>query len=235
MKNTIEGLIRKLLVRVKGKDVQVSPSVSTRDLILFVYHKGFWSLLRGVLHGIFINKKSRLIFIGKKANIQHRHMLFLDRGCYIGDYSYLNCLSTGGVHLGRNVTIREFGWVQLTSELHNPGDTLIIGQRTYIGPYSRIGAGGRVIIGEYCQLGTGVSIVAENHRFASDLRIYDQPVTREGVVIGNDCWIGNNVTILDGVAIGDGCVIGAGSLVNKSLPPNTVAAGVPAKVIRLRS
>lgn len=50
--------------------------------------------------------------------------------------------------------------------------------------------------------------------------------------IEDDCWIGANVTILPGVTIGKGCTIGAGSVVSKSIPPYSVAVGVPAKVIK---
>lgn len=50
--------------------------------------------------------------------------------------------------------------------------------------------------------------------------------------IGDDVWLGANVTVLQGVTIGRGCVVGTGSVVTRDLPPFTVAAGVPAKVIR---
>lgn len=52
------------------------------------------------------------------------------------------------------------------------------------------------------------------------------------VTIGNDVWIGGNVTILPGVTIGDRAVIAAGAVVTKDIPANTVAGGVPAKVIK---
>ena len=57
----------------------------------------------------------------------------------------------------------------------------------------------------------------------------DAPVTIE-----DDCWIGANVTILKGVTIGRGTVVAAGAVVNKYLPPYSVAGGVPAKVIKFR-
>ena len=55
----------------------------------------------------------------------------------------------------------------------------------------------------------------------------DAPVT-----IGNHCWLGAGVTVCPGVTIGDNCVIGAGSVVTRDIPANSVAAGVPCRVIR---
>ena len=52
------------------------------------------------------------------------------------------------------------------------------------------------------------------------------------ITIGNDCWIASNVVICAGVTIGDNCTIGAGSVVTRDIPPNSLAAGNPCRVIR---
>lgn len=52
------------------------------------------------------------------------------------------------------------------------------------------------------------------------------------IVVGNDVYIGNNVLILPGVTIGDKVIIGAGAVVSRSIPSNSVAVGVPARVIK---
>ncbi len=52
------------------------------------------------------------------------------------------------------------------------------------------------------------------------------------IKIGNHVWIASNAIILPGVTIGDGSMIAAGSVVNRDIPPNSLAAGVPAKVVR---
>ncbi len=97
-----------------------------------------------------------------------------------------------------------------------------------------------VTIGDHCSFGPNVTIVTPIHPLiASERRqmktasgaakalCYAKPVT-----IGNDCWLGANVTVCPGVAIGDNCVIGAGSVVTRDIPANSVAAGVPCKVLR---
>ena len=54
------------------------------------------------------------------------------------------------------------------------------------------------------------------------------------VAIGNDVWINSNVTIISGVTIGDGAVVLAGAVVTRNVPPYSIVAGVPAKVIKYR-
>ena len=60
-------------------------------------------------------------------------------------------------------------------------------------------------------------------------------MVRTLIVIGNDVWIGAQATILKGVEIADGAVVGAGSVVTKSVPPNAIVVGNPAKVVQYRS
>ena len=90
----------------------------------------------------------------------------------------------------------------------------------------------RVTIGSRTLLGPNVQIYAATHPLDFKERAagleYGKPVT-----IGEDAWIGGNVVILPGVTIGDRSVIGAGSVVTKSIPPDTMAAGNPCKVLRI--
>lgn len=61
--------------------------------------------------------------------------------------------------------------------------------------------------------------------------LYDQEYAKP-ITVGNGCWICSNVIICGGVTIGEGCVIGAGSVVTRDIPPYSIAAGNPCKVIR---
>jgi acetyltransferase-like isoleucine patch superfamily enzyme len=133
------------------------------------------------------------------------------------------------------VSIREFAWIQATSSLDDPGEGLCIGDNTYIGPRSILGAAGGITIGSNVLLGAGVHLLAENHEFRDmNRRINQQGVTRKGIVIEDDVWIGNAAIVLDGVHIGRGAVIGAASVVTRDVSAFTVVAGNPARVIGKR-
>lgn len=67
----------------------------------------------------------------------------------------------------------------------------------------------------------------------SDNHLIDKQLNHtKAIFIGNHVWIGMNVIILKGVSIGDGAIIGAGSVVNKNIPPRSLAVGNPAKVVK---
>jgi acetyltransferase-like isoleucine patch superfamily enzyme len=85
-----------------------------------------------------------------------------------------------------------------------------------------ISLGNNVYIGDY-------SCIRDNdsHSISGGTNGRAAPVN-----IGNNVWIGMNATILKGVTIGDGAVVAANSLVNRSVPPNALVGGVPARVIR---
>ncbi|HEX4889569.1 MAG TPA: CatB-related O-acetyltransferase [Alphaproteobacteria bacterium] len=102
-------------------------------------------------------------------------------------------------------------------------------------------------IGAFCAIGPDVMIYGQaehpldspsSYPFRSHYFMADappaQPRTRGPVRIGNDVWIGSRAIILSGVSIGDGAVIGAGAVVTRDVPPYAVAAGNPARVVRLR-
>jgi len=91
--------------------------------------------------------------------------------------------------------------------------------------------GGGITIGDHVLFGPRVGIYTTNHALDPAERAAGACIAKP-VVIGNSVWIGAGVTVNPGVTVGDGTVIGSGSVVTSDIPARTVAAGVPARVIR---
>jgi len=101
-------------------------------------------------------------------------------------------------------------------------DGLDLGFKTDIGAFSYINAKYKVVIADEVQIGSHCSIYSTS--------TIDNSFGK--VVLKRNCRIGSHSTILPGVSIGENSIIGAHSLVNKDIPDNVVAFGVPAKVMR---
>lgn len=127
------------------------------------------------------------------------------------------------------ISIEEPSFIDVGFRCIRP-DNIRIERCVSLGHDNHIWAFFPVRIGHHTITAKDLLILAGSHEVESF-----EPIT-EGleVEIGPGCWIGVRVTILGGVKIGKGCVIGAGSLVRTSLPDYSVAAGVPARVIRQR-
>lgn len=117
------------------------------------------------------------------------------------------------------------------------GDGIIYcGDKSYIGKHSSIQAINqcKVKIGNNCKISHFVSIYTYNN--AADQNFINPVIKKFGnVVIGNDCWIGIKASIFGPVTIGENAVIGANSMVNRDIPPHSIAVGVPAKVVKFKS
>ncbi len=119
-----------------------------------------------------------------------------------------------------------------TLELNvGPHGTLVIGDRVLINHGCSIGATKLVQIGDRCNIGSQ-SILIDNAFHELDPERRDQQPESAPVVLEDNVWLAARVIVLPGVTIGKNSVIGAGSVVTRNIPPNVLAAGIPAKVIR---
>jgi acetyltransferase-like isoleucine patch superfamily enzyme len=109
------------------------------------------------------------------------------------------------------------------------GARLEIGARTFINYGCSLVAAASVRIGADCLIGPLCNVMDTDFH---DLRRRAEPSAPRMVEIGDNVWLGTRVIVLPGVTIGAGAVIGAGSVVTQDIPPNTIAAGNPARVLR---
>jgi lipopolysaccharide O-acetyltransferase len=129
--------------------------------------------------------------------------------------------------------------VGLIIDVFGKDTNLIIEQNVMANYRLHIGSAKYVKIGSNTLFGSDCSVIDHSHggyngKFQSDPSI--PPVKRElvssPIIIGKNCWFGDRVSIMPGVTIGDGVVVGAGSIVTKDIQSNSLAVGVPAKIIK---
>lgn len=131
--------------------------------------------------------------------------------------------------IGENCDIHSF------TEIRASGAKIRIGDNCSLNNFGMIVAKGDITIGNSVRIGPHSLIISGNHVFENpDITVLEQGVEGKGIIIEDDVWVGGGVKILDGVKIGRGSVIGAGAVVTKDIPEYSVAAGVPAKVIKKR-
>lgn len=155
-------------------------------------------------------------------------------GCRIGTRCEIS-LVTAPARRGR-IVLGKRNHLATGVLLHPYGGSIETGIDVHLGPYTVIYGHGGVTIGKDTLVSMHCRILSSNHEIPAPGTIMrSRPDVVAPTRIGCDVWLGAGVTVLAGVTIGDGCVVGAGAVVSRDLPPNSVAVGSPARVIRSRA
>jgi acetyltransferase-like isoleucine patch superfamily enzyme len=227
----MRSLLNSLATRIKGGRYELDDRLSVTALLSLAGRRGTW-LLRGFIRFPFRGVR---IFLADGVVLRNRAHLTMGNGVTVGRGCTIDALSKQGVRLGENVNIGPYTTIQASGVLSNLGTGCTIGANSGIGGYSFIGCGGGVQIGADVIMGQYVSFHSENHVIdRTDVPIRSQGVVRKGIVIEDDCWVGAKATFLDGCHVGRGCVVASGAVVRGTIPPYSIIAGVPARVIRSR-
>lgn len=143
--------------------------------------------------------------------IFHAENIFLGEDLYVGHYTILK-----GYHINE----------------------MRIGNGTWIGQQCFLHAAGGLSIGERVGIGPGVRILTSQHdvdAVDAEVPVVDAPVKFNPVEIESGADIGAGAVVLPGVRVGRNAVIGAGAVVTRDIPTGAIAAGAPAKILRIRS
>lgn len=138
-------------------------------------------------------------------------------------------LTLGGawsLEIGREVRISQ----DFRGRFYAPvsiGDGVRIERNVIMVAHAGLTIGNHALIGEYTSIHDNDHIIRPG-----DDPVGDRPLLAAPIVIGNNVWIGAKATITRGVTIGDNSVIGANAVVTRDIPPNSIAVGIPARVIR---
>jgi acetyltransferase-like isoleucine patch superfamily enzyme len=187
--------------------------------------------LRGVLYR-FILHMDGVAAIEKNVRLHFAGNIHLGHGAYLDENTYLHA-TPGGIHIGANTIIMHGAVLHVYNFRALPHSHITIGRDSLIGEYTVIRGQGGVTIGDRVYTSPFTQIIAVNHVFDDPARPFvDQGITAAGIVVEDDVWLGANVVVVDGVRIGKGAVVAAGAVVTRDVPPHTVVAGVPARVIK---
>ena len=137
------------------------------------------------------------------------------------------------ISIGGNTGISEGTWINVNERL---GDKkhIIIGNNCYIGRRNFFSSGLLIKISDYFMSGVECKFMGSDHLFDNPFLPYISTgtTTNKEIIIETNVWLGAGVTIVGHLIIGRGSIIGAGSLVNKDIPPFSIAVGNPCKIIK---
>ena len=131
----------------------------------------------------------------------------------------------------RKFSLGDYSVIESFACINNAVGDVIICDHTRVGLHNTII--GPVTIGSHVNLAQGITVTALNHNFEdTNKQIDEQGISTNPVIIEDDIWIGANAVILPGVTIGHHSVVAAGAVVTKDVPPHSLVAGVPAKIMK---
>jgi acetyltransferase-like isoleucine patch superfamily enzyme len=193
-------------------------------------HGGPLALLRFMRRNGMLNRSyARLIVRWAWLKLRWRGRLETDGLCFVGPGVTLEIGRDAVLRLGR------WSWIGHGSKIRVHEGECSIGAKTVLGQECTISAFQHVSIGRECIVADRAMLIDFDHGVVEVERpIRHQGIYKRDVRVGSNCWIGYGACILRGASVGDNAIVGANTVVTGDLPANAVAAGAPARVIRMR-
>ncbi len=187
--------------------------------------------LRAIFYRLIL-KMNGWAAIENGVQLRFANHIHLSNGVYLDQGTYLHACPAG-IEIGANTFVMHGAVLHVYNFRDLPHAGIRIGHDSLIGEYSVIRGQGGVTIGDRVYTSPFTQLLAVNHVYADPNRPFvEQGITAEGIVIEDDVWLGAGAIITDGVRVGKGAVVAAGAVVTKDIPAHSVAAGVPARVIK---
>lgn len=179
-----------------------------------------------------ILRMNGLAAIENGVRLRFANRIVLGSGSYLDERVYVHACPNG-VEIGAGTMVMHGAVLHVYNFRHLPNAGIRIGRDSLIGEYSVVRGQGGVTIGDRVYTSPMTQILAVDHVFDDPGRPFvEQGITARGIEIEDDVWIGSGAVVTDGVRIGRGAVVAAGAVVSSDVPPHTVVAGVPARVVR---
>jgi len=188
------------------------------------------SVLRGWVYRAVLGAVGPGCFIEQDVRLLVPRRIFLGHRVMVGEGCFLDANTPQG-----RIELQGDVWLSRGCYVVAGQAEVVVGPRSYVGPRCLMYGHAGIRVGRDVLLANDVQLICGNHTFARrDIPIRAQPPEGKPIVIEDDVWLGASVIVLGGVTVGRGSVVGAGSVVTRSLPPYSIARGVPAKVVGVR-
>jgi acetyltransferase-like isoleucine patch superfamily enzyme len=189
-----------------------------------------FSVLRGWAYRTVLGSAGPGCFIEQDVRLLVPRRIFLGRRVMVGEASFLDANTARG-----RIELQDDVWLSRGSYIVAGEAEVVVGPATYVGHRCLMYGHAGIHIGRDVLLANDVQLICGNHTFARrDVPIRAQPPQGSPIVVEDDVWLGASAIVLGGVTVGRGSVVGAGAVVTNSLPPYSVARGVPARVVGVR-
>jgi len=187
--------------------------------------------LRNFFYPLLFKKVGRGVSFGRSIAVRHPHKISIEDNVVIDD----NCMLDAKGSDNKGIIIEEGAYIGRNSILSCKNGDIVISKNVNIGFNCDVFSASKVEIGENTLIAAYSYIIGGGHNYTrTDIPITEQEKHSYGIEIGKNCWIGAGVNILDNTTIGSETIIGAGAVVTENIPPYSIAAGIPAKVLRTR-
>jgi len=187
--------------------------------------------LRKIFYPHLLGKVGKNVIFGRNVVLRHPRKIYIGDNVAIDDNTLLDAkgIDNKGITIGNNVIIGRNCTIYCKDGDIHIGDDVSISYNNAIFSANLVKVGKGIRMGAYSYLNGGSHTIDR-----TDIPIWQQERSGNGIVLEDNVWLGANVKVLDGTKIGTEAIVGTGAVVTKDIPPFSVALGMPAKVVRSR-
>jgi len=190
-------------------------------------------VLRMKLYPTLFKSCGRKVIFGKNVTIRHPHKIALGDGVVLDDGSVVDAkgADNAGIVLGDRVYVGRNTVIYCKNGDIEIGENVSFSANCIVFSSNKLVMKPNSVVASFAYLLSGGEYDLDD---PTPLALQKGTCTKGPLEIGEDCWIGAGAKVLDGAGLGDHCAIGAGAVVNKPIPANSIAVGVPARVVKTR-
>ncbi len=189
--------------------------------------------LRMKLYPALFQSCGRKVVFGKHVTIRHPHKIVLGAGVVLDDHCVVDAKGVDN----HGIVLRDRVYVGRNTIIYCKNGDIEIGENVSLSANCVVFSSHKLVMKKNSVVAAFVYLLSGGEYDLDDpapFALQKGTCTQGPLEIGEDCWLGAGVKVLDGASLGDHCAVGAGAVVNKPLPANSIAVGVPARVVKSR-